>query len=98
MKIYIIGIGLIGGSMALDIKTLHPDATVYGIDSNEKHLEEALVLGVVDAAASMDNLSDADFVILSVPVDVALTVLPKGEISSRHILLQELSFQDHPQQ
>jgi prephenate dehydrogenase len=32
-------------------------------------------LGVVDAAASMDNLSDADFVILSVPVDVALTVL-----------------------
>jgi prephenate dehydrogenase len=57
--------GLIGGSMALDIKTLY--ATVYGIDSNEKHLEEALALGVVDAAASMDNLSDADFVILSVP-------------------------------
>jgi prephenate dehydrogenase len=54
---------------------LHPYATVYGIDSNEKHLEEALALGVVDAAASMDNLSDADFVILSVPVDVALTVL-----------------------
>ena len=77
MKIYIIGIGLIGGSMALDIKTLYPDATVYGIDSNEKHLQEALALGVVDAAASMDNLSDADFVILSVPVDVALTVLPK---------------------
>jgi prephenate dehydrogenase len=48
----IIGMGLIGGSMALDIKTLY--ATVYGIDSNEKHLQEALALGVVDAAASMD--------------------------------------------
>ncbi|CAM2833523.1 prephenate dehydrogenase [Flavobacterium frigoris] len=77
MKIYIIGIGLIGGSMALDIKTLYPDATVYGIDSNETHLQEALDLGVVDAGAQIDNLSDADFVILSVPVDVALTLLPK---------------------
>jgi prephenate dehydrogenase len=77
MKIYIIGIGLIGGSMALDIKTLYPDATVYGIDSNEKHLQEALALGVVDAGAQIENLSDADFVILSVPVDVALSVLPK---------------------
>jgi prephenate dehydrogenase len=28
MKIYIIGIGLIGGSMALDIKGLYPEATV----------------------------------------------------------------------
>jgi prephenate dehydrogenase len=31
MKIYIIGIGLIGGSMALDIKGLYPEATVYGV-------------------------------------------------------------------
>lgn len=77
MKIYIIGIGLIGGSMALDIKTLHPEATVYGIDSNENHLQEALVLGVVDAGASIEDVVDADFVILSVPVDVALVVLPK---------------------
>lgn len=77
MKIYIIGIGLIGGSMALDIKTVYPKSTVYGIDTNEKHLQEALALGVVDAAASIENLSDADFVILSVPVDVALSVLPK---------------------
>ncbi|NGY38576.1 prephenate dehydrogenase [Flavobacterium sp. XN-5] len=77
MKIYIIGIGLIGGSMALDIKKLHPEATVYGIDSNENHLQEALVLGVVDAGASIEDVVDADFVILSVPVDVALVVLPK---------------------
>jgi prephenate dehydrogenase len=32
---------------------------------------------VVDAGAQIENLSDADFVILSVPVDVALTLLPK---------------------
>jgi prephenate dehydrogenase len=77
MKIYIIGIGLIGGSMALDIRGLYPEATVYGVDSNENHLQEALALGVIDAVASIENLSEADFVILSVPVDVALTLLPK---------------------
>jgi prephenate dehydrogenase len=64
-------IGLIGGSMALDIKGLYPEATVYGVDTDEDHLQEALALGVVDAGAQIENLSDADFVILSVPVDVA---------------------------
>jgi len=77
MKVFVIGIGLIGGSMVLDIKTLHPDAKIYGIDNNEIHLAEAIALGVVDAGATFDDLFDADFVIVSVPVDVALLVLPK---------------------
>jgi prephenate dehydrogenase len=77
MKVYIIGIGLIGGSMALDIKALYPKAAIYGIDSNENHLQEAIALGVVDAGATFDDLATADFVVVSVPVDVALTLLPK---------------------
>ncbi|WP_304198002.1 prephenate dehydrogenase [Flavobacterium alvei] len=77
MKVHVIGIGLIGGSMVLDIKSLHPEATIYGIDNNESHLAEAIALGVVDQAATFDDLAEADFVIVSVPVDVALTVLPK---------------------
>ncbi|MDI6049851.1 prephenate dehydrogenase [Flavobacterium sp. XS2P24] len=77
MKVFVIGIGLIGGSMVLDIKTLHPEAKIYGIDNNESHLAEALALGVVDGVATFEDLVDADFVIVSVPVDVALIVLPK---------------------
>ncbi|OCB75145.1 prephenate dehydrogenase [Flavobacterium crassostreae] len=77
MNIYIIGIGLIGGSMGLDIKTVHPEATVYGIDTNPKHVEEALALGVIDHEGKMADLATADFVIVSVPVDVALTILPE---------------------
>ena len=77
MKIHVIGIGLIGGSMVLDIKSLHPDATIYGIDTNESHLAEAIALGVIDKAATFDDLVEADFVIVSVPVDIAITVLPK---------------------
>ena len=77
MKVFVIGIGLIGGSMVLDIKTLYPNAMIYGIDTNESHLGEALALGVIDEAAEFDALVHADFVIVSVPVDVAVTVLPK---------------------
>lgn len=62
MKVYVIGIGLIGGSMVLDIKDQHPDSTIFGIDSNEKHLQEAIDLGVIDEAGSFEDLAEADFV------------------------------------
>lgn len=77
MKVVVIGIGLIGGSMVLDIKALHPEATVLGMDANENHLQQAIDLGVVEKAGTSEDLSDADFVIVSVPVDIALTVLPQ---------------------
>ena len=75
-KIYIIGTGLIGGSIALDIKSIYDEATIFGIDANEKHLEEAINLGVIDQKATQNDLINADLVIVSVPVDVALVILP----------------------
>lgn len=77
MKVVVIGIGLIGGSMVLDIKALHPDATILGMDANENHLQQAIDLGVVEKAGTTEDLADADFVIVSVPVDIALIVLPQ---------------------
>jgi prephenate dehydrogenase len=76
MNIYVIGVGLIGGSIALDAKDLNPNAKIFGIDSNEMHLQEAIALGVIDEAATFDDLSKADLVIVSVPVDTAIVVLP----------------------
>lgn len=75
--IYIIGVGLIGGSMALDIKSKYQEATIYGIDTNEKHLEEAIELKVIDAKAKIEDLHQADLVILAIPVDKAVAELPK---------------------
>jgi prephenate dehydrogenase len=77
MNIYVIGIGLIGGSIALDAKALYPEARIFGIDSNENHLKEAVVLGVVDEAAVFEDVANADFVIVSVPVDTSIVLLPK---------------------
>ncbi|HRG18109.1 MAG TPA: prephenate dehydrogenase [Flavobacterium lutivivi] len=77
MKVYIVGIGLIGGSMALDIKSIYDDAIVFGIDANEKHLDEAIHLGIIDQKATENDLINADLVIVAVPVDVALVILPE---------------------
>lgn len=76
MKIVIIGIGLIGGSMALDIKSIYDDAIIFGIDANEKHLNEAIQLGLIDEIATENDLISADLVLVSVPVDVGLVILP----------------------
>lgn len=77
MKIYVIGTGLIGGSLALGAKEFYDNAKIYGIDSNENHLKEAMALGIIDEVAVFDDLVNADYVILSVPVDVSLEFLPK---------------------
>ncbi len=77
MNVFVVGIGLIGGSFAKDIKRLRPKAKIYGIDSNSSHLEEALSLNIIDAKSSYDELGKADLVIVSIPVDVLVLELPK---------------------
>ena len=75
--IFIIGVGLIGGSFALDIKKLHPESTIFGIDNNEAHLDGAIELKIIDQKAKFEDLEKADLVILAIPVDATLTILPK---------------------
>ena len=77
MNVFVIGIGLIGGSLAKDIKSTQEEVTVYGIDSNATHLAEAKDLGIIDKKASYQDLQLADMVIVSIPVDVMVTELPK---------------------
>ncbi|QXP61901.1 prephenate dehydrogenase [Olleya sp. HaHaR_3_96] len=75
-NIYIIGVGLIGGSLALDIKNKRPEVTVYGVDTSEDHINQALELGVIDHKATFEDLDKADLVILAIPVDASVSVLP----------------------
>ncbi|OYU79827.1 MAG: prephenate dehydrogenase [Flavobacterium sp. BFFFF1] len=77
MKVYVIGVGLIGGSMALDIQDLYPEAVIFGVDSNDSNLNEAERLGVIHKSAAIEAVADADIVIVAVPVDAALIIVPK---------------------
>ena len=77
MKIYVIGIGLIGGSMVLDLKDTLQDVEIVGVDSNKTHLEQALELGIIDRIGAMDSIAEADRVILSTPVKDSMKLLPE---------------------
>jgi len=75
MNVYIVGTGLIGGSFSLDIQDEYPKARVYGIDSNPEHLAESKKLGVIHEGATISDLSQADVVFVTVPVDASLDLL-----------------------
>ncbi|WP_224488871.1 prephenate dehydrogenase [Robertkochia flava] len=75
MKVVVMGLGLIGGSIALDLKQTGK-FSIYGLDASEAHLKKALDLGLIDQAADEQVLKNADVVILAIPVNAALTVLP----------------------
>ena len=77
MNIFIIGVGLIGGSFALALKKEEPDFKFFGIDKNKAHLKKAKELGFIDVMASMDDLVHAELVYLAIPVDASLKILPK---------------------
>ena len=67
-KAVIIGLGLIGGSFALELKK-RLQYTVVGIDKNPQHLQEALALGIISEAIDYSQIADADLVLVAVPVN-----------------------------
>ena len=77
MTITIIGIGLIGGSMALALKENGFADKVIGVDANEAHCQKALDLGLVDEIKVLeDAILQSDLIILSTPINVAEDLLP----------------------
>ena len=78
MKVSIIGVGLIGGSFALAIKEAFPESTITGIDKSEEHLKEAVEIGFIDRAGTMEDLADSDVAIVAVPVDISIKVLSEA--------------------
>ena len=74
-KIGIVGLGLIGGSIALAARQLWPKALVIGVD-NKDVLETAMRLHAIDVAADdLVVLAEADIVILSAPVKTNISLL-----------------------
>ena len=69
-KVAVIGLGLIGGSLALELKKRF-DWTVIGVDSNENHAKKALELGIVDKISDFSVIESVDIVVLAIPVNYA---------------------------
>lgn len=68
-RLVIVGVGLIGGSLALALKQAGVVSEVVGVGRSQANLDEAVRLGVIDRAASLqDAVPGADVVLLATPV------------------------------
>jgi prephenate dehydrogenase len=74
-KIGIVGLGLMGGSLALALREHSKDAEFIGLDHNPQHGKEALNLGLVDKLASdLEEIKSCDIIFLSIPVDGIIAI------------------------
>lgn len=78
MVITVVGVGLIGGSMAMALKDAGFASKVIGVDASEPHLQKAKERGLIDACADLATaVKESKMVILAVPVDAIEQLLPQ---------------------
>lgn len=77
MKVAIIGVGLIGGSFSLGLQQHFNQLEVSGIDQNPAHLKTAKQLGLIHQTISLEEITGLDVVVLCVPVNAAVKLLPQ---------------------
>ena len=77
MKTTVIGLGLIGGSMALDLRKAGIALQLTGVDRSESNGKRAVELGIVDKIEDEGKaISSADLIILAIPVNALSQLLP----------------------
>jgi prephenate dehydrogenase len=74
MKIGIVGLGLMGGSLALSLKNFPFVTQIVGFDHNPKHQKEALSLSLVEEIVDFETIKKCDVIILAIPVDAIISI------------------------
>lgn len=75
MTIAIVGLGLMGGSLGLDLQQTKIVSKVVGYDLNQNHCEEALKLNLVEQIVPFDEIKKCDVIILAIPVEAIIKTL-----------------------
>jgi prephenate dehydrogenase len=91
MNISVVGLGLIGGSMALSLKESGFADSVIGVDNKTEHVIKALELQLVDRVALLnDAIKQSDIIILAVPVDALVKLLPEvlNHVSENQVVIE----------
>lgn len=77
MKVAIIGTGLMGGSLALRLRSEGIASEIIGVDSNPEHLQAALALQLIDCSMNLPAaIAASDVIIVAIPVDATIAILP----------------------
>lgn len=69
MKVGIVGLGLLGGSIGLKLKDLYNNITIYGYDIDYKSVNYCLKNKIIDVKFEEEFISELDFIFLAIPVD-----------------------------
>jgi len=77
LRVAIVGLGLMGGSLALSLKEFDYVREIVGCDHNEIHQKEALQLELVSKFVEFDELKRYDVIFLAIPVDGIINALQK---------------------
>ena len=77
MNIAIVGLGLMGGSLALSLKKLDFIDSIVGSDHNLEHQKTALELKLVDKFVEFEELKNYDVIFLAIPVNGVIASLKK---------------------
>ncbi|MDZ7881143.1 MAG: prephenate dehydrogenase [Saprospiraceae bacterium] len=97
MKITIIGLGLIGGSLAIALRKSGFATTLIGVEANKTNAARALELGLVDKIKPFtEGVKSADIVIVATPVNAMITVLPKVLGIVTHQIVMEVGSTKKP--
>jgi prephenate dehydrogenase len=77
-RISIVGIGLIGGSLAIQLHEKKISSRLIGVDASKEHEAKALELELVDEVLPLnDAIEQSDVIILAIPVDAMTVLLPQ---------------------
>ena len=76
MKVGIVGLGLLGGSIGLKLKDLYDNITIYGYDTDYKSVSYCLKNKIIDVKFEEEFISELDFIFLAIPVDSIKNQLP----------------------
>lgn len=77
MKVSFVGIGLMNGSLSLDLQRLYPNVLLEGISRKETTLDRAMALGLIHQKGTSDSIENADMVFVSIPVEAITKLLPQ---------------------
>jgi len=78
LKVGIVGLGLMGGSLAMALRKYFIAKKIYGYARSEKSKQEILELGLVDQLVDLKTMKEeCDLIVLAIPVDNIISILPE---------------------